>query len=62
MNIDKQKFLFIRLNLLLAIREAKAHRNIDDIIGRMENIQEVVDEVDFFNKMEEEFFDKKEDN
>jgi hypothetical protein len=60
MQIEKYKFLFIRVNLLLALREAKSKRNIDDLIGRMENILEVVDEVNFFNQMEEEFFDKKE--
>lgn len=61
MNIEKDKFLFIRLNLMLAIREGKSKRDMDDTIGRMENILEVVNEVDFFNKMEEEFFDKKEE-
>jgi hypothetical protein len=58
MQIEKDKFLFIRLNLLLALREAKSKRDIDDVIRRLENITEVVDEVNFFNQMEEEFFKK----
>jgi hypothetical protein len=61
MTISHDKFLFIRLNLMLAVREAKAKRDMDDIIGRMESILEVVDEVNFFNRMEEEIFGKKDE-
>ncbi len=56
MNIDKQQFTFIHLNLLLAIREAKAKRDIDDTIGRLENILDVVKELDFYDKVQMELF------
>lgn len=58
MRIENDKFLFIRLNLLLAVREAKAKRDIDDVIGRMESILDVVNEINFFDQMEKEFFNK----
>lgn len=59
MKIEKDKFMMIRLNLMLALRWAKKNRDMDDTIGRLESIMEVVEEIDFFDKMEQEFFDKK---
>lgn len=60
MRIEKDQFTFIKLNLLLAIREAKSKRDIHDTIGRMENILKIVEEVDFFDNLENEIFGKKE--
>lgn len=58
MIIEKDKFNFIKLNLLLAIREGKSKRNVDDLVSRLENILEVVNEADFFEKIETEIFGK----
>lgn len=60
MEIDKQQFIFIQLNLLLSIREAKKKRDLDDIIGRLENILNVVNEIEFFDKVQTELFGNQE--
>jgi hypothetical protein len=61
MQIEKEKFLFLKINLMLCIRDIKKEKqNVDDLIGRMNNILEVVNEIEFFDNMEKEIFGKKE--